>query len=187
MSTYAEAAASSGPTGAEKLPLPPSVKSTSQPLGGVELVSQEELDHLRADVEDAATDAVAASKKTLGEVADITEKDADKFADDAKSLWSQCVAYVGDKYAAAANYVRSRAPAEEKCAQAAYKELQNPAVLGQLALVAGAVSALCYVNSEKTRIRTDNKYVVAIHAAVITALVVGDVYVFRKLYRKSKK
>lgn len=187
MSTYAEAAASSGPTGAEKLPLPPTVEATSQPLGGVELVSQEKLEQLRTEVNDAATAAVDASKKTLGEVADIGEDDAKKLAADTRSLWSKVSAYVSDRYAAASSYVRSHVPeADSDYVTSAGRELQNPAVLGQLALLAAAGSALGYVYSEKTRINTDNKYVVAIHAAVITALVVGDVYVFRKLYRKSK-
>lgn len=187
MSTYAEAAASSGPKGAEKLPLPPSIEPTSQPLGGVEVVSQEKFDQLKSDVEHASADAVAASKKTLGEVAEIADEDAEKLSDDAKSIWSQCLSYVGDKYAAAASYVRSRAPAATLLGYPNSSELQNPALLGQLVLVASSATALCYVGAERARIRTENKYVVAIHAAAITALVAGHAYMFRKLYRKSKK
>ncbi|EEQ36802.1 hypothetical protein EJF18_10956 [Clavispora lusitaniae] len=185
MSTYAEAAASSGPTGAQKLPEPAKVQHTTEPHGGVELVDKEELEEIKKDAKERARDAVAKGKKTLGDVAEVSREDAKRLKEEGKSLWSQAVAYASEKYDAVSSYVRRNVNSDTVAA--AGRELQNPAVVGQLALIAGAATAGSYVYSERARIRSDNGYVVAIHAGLITALVLGDVYVFRRLYARSKR
>lgn len=66
-------------------------------------------------------------------------------------------------------------------------ELQNPVVVTQLAVIAGGLSAGYLGYLERQRINTDNKYVVGIHASIITGLVLLDGYLFNTYYPKYDK
>lgn len=179
--SYAEAAASSGPLGADKLPEPTRVEKTTQPLGSVETVDEKEFARIKREALKAAHNAVDAGKE---HVADL-KKELLELEKESQPYVEKAVAYVKDKYAAAASYVSSVVHSDKvNCAS---KELQNPVVVGQLAVIAGGAAAGWLVFCERSRIRSDNKYVVGIHAGVITAFLLADVYVFQKLYPKYKK
>lgn len=182
MSSYADAAASSGPTGhPSKIPEPKKVQENYEPLGSVETVDGKEFNRLKAKASQAAEDAVKASKKQAKEV----KKELAELEKDARPYLDQAVAFLKEKYAVASDYVSTTLSRENL--NSAGKELQNPVVIGQLAAIAAGASAAAFVYSERARIRSDNKYVVAIHAGIVTALVLGDVYVFQQLYPKYRK
>ncbi|KAM9931244.1 hypothetical protein OXX80_009097 [Metschnikowia pulcherrima] len=183
--SYAEAAASSGPTKAEKIPEPAKLERTSEPHGSVETLDGKEFEKKRKEaakeVERVASEAAKASKKQAKEI----KKEIDEFEKNAAPYFQQAVSFVKEKYAQLSAAVTSRVNTET--VSNAVVELQNPVVLSQLALIAGGATAGWYVYAERAHIRSDNKYVVAIHAGLVTALVLGDAYVFQKLYPKYKK
>ncbi|OBA24326.1 hypothetical protein METBIDRAFT_37495 [Metschnikowia bicuspidata var. bicuspidata NRRL YB-4993] len=183
--SYAEAAASSGPANIEKIPEPAKLERTSEPQGSVETLDAEEFEKQRheaaREVERVAADAAKASKKQAKQI----KKEFDEIEKNSAPYLSQMVGYVKEKYAALSSALSSRANAD--CASSAAAELQNPVVLSQLALIAGGATAGWYLYAERAHIRSENKYVLAIHAAIATGLVLGDVYVFQNLYPKYKK
>lgn len=181
MSSYADAAASSGPVGAEKLPQPPKVERTSNPLGSVETVDGKEFEKIKKQALKTAKEAVESGKEHVQDF----KKELKDLEDKSKPFLEKAVGYVKEQYAAASAYVSSYV--NKDTVSAAGKELQNPVVVGQLALIAGGATAGWFVYTERARINTDNKYVVAIHAGIITGLLLADVYVFDKLYPKYKK
>lgn len=182
MSSYADAAASLGPTGhPKKIPEPTKVAETTEPRGSVETVDAKEFERAKKQASKAAEDAVRAGK----EQAKHLKKELKELEEDAKPYVEKFVGYVKEQYAYLTNYVASIGNSD--VVKTAGEELQNPVVVGQLAVIAAGATAGWFVLSEKARIRLDNKYVVAIHAGVITALVLGDAYVFQQLYPKYKK
>lgn len=181
MSSYADIAASSGPTGAEKLPEPPKVEHNTNPQGSVETVDEKEFAKIKKQALKAAKDAVDAGKEHVKDF----KKEIKEIEKESQPYVEKALDFFKEKYAAAASYVSSVVNSDS--VSAAGKELQNPVVVGQLALIAGGATAGWFVYSERARINTDNKYVVAIHAGIVTAFVLADVYVFEKLYPKYKK
>lgn len=181
MSSYAEVAAESGPIGAEKIPQPAQVERTSEPRGSVETVPKEEFEKIKKQALQAANDAVAAGKAHVEDF----RKELKETEELLKPRVEKAVGYLKEKYSAAAAYISSFVSKDS--VNAAGKELQNPVVVGQLAVVAGGATACYFVSQERARINSDNKYVVAIHAGIITGLILADVYVFQQLYPKYKK
>lgn len=181
MSSYADVAASSGPTGAAKIPEPVKVERKTEPSGSVETVSEEEFEKIKKEASKIAEESVRAGKE---KVKDFKKELAD-WESKGKPYFEKALSYVQEKYAAVSSYVQATVNSEQSTK--ARKELQNPVVIGQLAVILGAATAGYFVYAERARIRTENKYVLALHAGVVTALVLGDKYVFEKLYPKYKK
>lgn len=188
--SYADAAASSGPIGAEKIPEPTTVKS-SPVSGNIEVVAEDKFDELKKAAEsDAAKvekDAKAFEKKA--------KKDIKNFENKAKDEYSDLVALLSKKYqeasAYASQFFSNLGDNTSKAVAKTSTELENPvvviqAVAGISGIVAGYIGYL-----ERHRIRTDSNVVLAIHGAVITGLIGLDVYLFGKYYpqydKKSKK
>lgn len=181
MSSYAEVAAESGPIGADKLPVPAQLETTTEPLGSVETVPEEEFEKIKKKTLDAANDAVASGKAYVEDL----KKELKEVEEELKPCVEKAVSYVKEKYAAAAAYLSTLVTKDS--VDCVGKELQNPVVVGQLAVVACGATASYFCFQESARINTNNKYVVAIHASVVTGLILADVYVFQKLYPKYKK
>lgn len=181
MSSYADVAASSGPIGAEKLPEPAKLERTTEPLGSVETVDEKEFAKIKKQALKTAKDAIDAGKEHVQDF----KKELKELEEESKPYLEKAVDYLKGTYAAAASYVSSVVNSDT--VTAASKELQNPVVLGQLVLIAGGATAGWFVYSERARINTNNKYVIGIHAGLITALILADKYVFDKLYPKYKK
>ncbi|RKP32127.1 hypothetical protein METBISCDRAFT_26076 [Metschnikowia bicuspidata] len=200
--SYAKAPASSSPTGApQKLPKSAELEVTTESLGSIQFVDAdtfEQVDKVEKKAQQNIKEKVhSASKKG--------KKAAREINNEAKELNGE----LGNNPLVTRflNCVRSSvacATSKAACLQsrvvetvnktfstetvsAAYTELQNPVVVGQLAVLGAGATAGWFVYAESDRIRSDNKYVVALHAGVVTALVLADVYVFLNLYAKNKK
>lgn len=185
MSSYADAAKTLGPAKVEKIPEPAKVESTSTPHGSVETIDGKEFDKKRKEaakeVKRVASEAAKASK----EQAEVIKEELDELEKKLAPYFEKVVGFLQEKYAAFVSTVNANV--NKDTLNQASEELQNPVVLSQLALIAGGATAGYFVYSERAHIRLENKYVVAIHAGLVTALVLGDVYVFQKMYPKYKK
>ncbi|KAF3985227.1 hypothetical protein FT663_05380 [Candidozyma haemuli var. vulneris] len=192
--SYAEAAAANGPTGSKVVEDP--MHSTPEDVKneaaeGAEKVKKEaskaskdaskEADKLKKDASKATDEAIKKGKAT----ADNVKKDLKELEKESKPYIDSVTKFVKEKYQAASNFVTSYV--NKDTVSAAGAEFQNPVVLGQLAVILGGATAGWFVYSERARIRSDNKYVVGIHAALITGLVVADGFIFSQLYPKYKK
>lgn len=140
-----------------------------------------EAEKAKHDAKDALDNA---AKKGKAEV-DKLEKEFHDLEDRAKPYVKRLVAAVLDKWAQLSSRVRASVNRDQ--VHAAAEELKNPVVVGQIAVAAGGAVAGWFVYSERNRIRSENKYVVAIHAGIITGLVLADAYVVSKLYPKYKR
>lgn len=185
MSTYADAAASSGPIGAEKLPEPAQVEKTTNPKGSVETIDGKEFEKKKKEAAKEAKKVTEEATKKAKKQAEIVKGEIDDFKKDTAPYLEKAINYVKDTYAQVSSAVSSRV--NSQTASQAVTELQNPVVISQLALIAGGATAGWFVYSERAHIRSDNKIVVAIHAGIATALILGDVYLFQNLYPKYKK
>ena len=182
MSTYADAAASSGPIGAEKIPEPPKVKSTSNPNGNVETVDEDEFDELKKKANDAVDRGAKKVKDFSKEANENGEAYLNKFIASVKAGINNVTKNVRDF---TANFGDNSTQLVAKASE----EFKNPVVITQAlvgisGLVAGYMTYL-----ERHRIHSDNKVVLATHGAIITGLIVADGYLFQKYYPqyKSKK
>lgn len=185
--SYAEAAASSGPIGAERLPKPTQVKTTTNPSGGVETVDHQEFEELKKEFEEGSNEALNKAKSKARDL----KKELHDLEDEAKPYWDKAVAQVKSSIAKLSDYFgKSAATAQQYSSQAlatTCQELQNPVVVAQTlvgitGVVAGYIGYL-----ERKRINTDNKAVLCVHASVLTGLVLADGFLFNKYYPKYKK
>lgn len=178
MSTYADAAASSGPTGGNVVePHKDETKETKeakQEINKAANKASQKADKFSKEASETGKKTAEEVKKELGELEKKSAPYVESFTN-----------FVKEKYNAVAGYVSQKVNKDNL--KAAGQELKNPVVLGQLAVIVGGATAGLYVYSERARIRSDNKYVVAIHAGIITGLVLADGFIFSKLYEKSKK
>lgn len=192
--SYAEAASSQGPTGSKVVEDPLNLtpndvkKEASQGADKVKKDANEalkkaskEADKIKKDASKATEDAIKKGKAAT----DNVKKDLKELEKESRPYIEQATKFVKEKYQAAANFVGSYV--NKDTVAAAGNELQNPVVLGQIAVILGGATAGWFVYSERARIRSDNKYVVGIHAAVITGLVLADGVLFSQLYPKYKK
>lgn len=118
-------------------------------------------------------------------------KELNHLEEEGQNLLSQFVAYVKST-ANSIGQSLNKAGAELQLATSAAVsrtsvELQNPVVIAQIAVAAGGAAAGYLAYLERYRINTDNKYVVGIHASIITGLVVLDGYLFSTYYPKYDK
>lgn len=185
--SYAEAAASSGPTGEPiKLPKPAELEVTTDPLGSLETVDAKKFEKERKEARELGEKAQREAQKAVNAVKDESkklEKEWDNLKHD--SNVEKVVDYVKQLIANATAFV-NRTFSKETVDTVA-TELQNPVVVGQIAALGAGAAAGWFVYAESDRIRSDNKYVVALHAGIVTAAVLADIYVFQNLYPKYKK
>lgn len=196
--SYAEAAASNGPTG-------PSV--FEDPMHTTPEEAKNEVSHEADKVKKDAKKAGKDASKEASKEAEKVKKDASKAKDEAvkkgkayaleakkefrelekesKPYIDSAANFLKEKYNQAASFVSQYV--NRDTVNAAGQELQNPVVLGQLAVILGGATAGWFVYAERARIRSENKYVVGLHAAIITGLVVADSYIFSALYPKYSK
>ncbi|GEQ72356.1 hypothetical protein JCM33374_g6043 [Metschnikowia sp. JCM 33374] len=157
--SYAEAAASSGPA--------------------------KEFEQKRKEAAKEVEKIASKAAKVSKEQAEVIKKEFDEFEKESAPYIEKALNFVKEKYAYVSSSISSKFNSES--VSSTVTELQNPVVLSQLALIIGGATAGWFVYAERAHIRSENKYVVAIHAGIVTALVLGDVYVFQKLYPKYKK
>lgn len=211
--SYAEAAAASrSPSASDKLPKPVDVESSEAESESAAEKAKDYVDQTSKEFYDAADNAsrdvqrfgVNASKEAqnLGnkanKAAHKATKDAKKvrkaISDEAEELQNQIknnsavqkgIAFVKQQVTNVSDFW-SKTFSKENI-EALSTELQNPVVLGQLAVIGAGATAGWYVYAERARINASNKFVVALHASIITGLILADFYTFQKLYPKYKK
>lgn len=179
--SYADAAASSGPIGAEKLPSVPKVQSKTQPSGSVETVSEEDFAKLKKDAKAAAKEISDTSKQTLGDIS----KELKDLEGKGQGYLDKLIQTVKSSYADLSAYVSSKTNSES--AVTIKKELQNPVVVSQILVGASGLVAGYLTYLERHRIKSENKVVLATHGAIITGLILVDGYLFKTYYPKYKK
>ncbi|ODV77595.1 uncharacterized protein CANTADRAFT_56556 [Suhomyces tanzawaensis NRRL Y-17324] len=185
--SYAEAAASSGPTGANKLPSPPKVKQTSDPSGNVETVNAKEFEKLKKQGKQEAHDIIEKNNEKAKRV----EEELEKLEREGKSILNKVIASLQDGAAQLSQYFNGAGAKlqSESCTVVSRTatELQNPVVVAQaLVGVTGAIAGY-FAYLERKRINTESGLVLGIHASVITGLVLADGYLFNKFYPKYDK
>lgn len=183
--SYADAAASSGPIGAEKIPEPTKVVQTETPssTGNIETVPEDKFAELKRKTE--------AKLEERGVDTDKLKKDAKDFEKKAEKEASDFVACLQKKFSEASAYLSkfTARAGEETSKAAAYTstELENPVVVLQVLAGLGGIVAGYVGYLERHRIRSDSNIVLGIHGAIITGLVGLDYYLFSTYYPKYDK
>ncbi|CAK9438765.1 uncharacterized protein LODBEIA_P29890 [Lodderomyces beijingensis] len=125
------------------------------------------------------------------EAYEAAKKDFDEFEKEGKTFLSQLWADIQSFSKRVGTVVQKNAQAlQETSGQALSRagvELQNPVVITQLFVTAGGAAAAYLVYLERHRIKSDNNYVVGLHASIITGLVLLDGFLFEKYYPKYDK
>lgn len=179
MSTYADAAASSGPIGAEKIPEPPKVKSTSNPLGNVETLAEEEFEEFKKKTHEA----IDTGKKKVQEFSKEANEQGEAYLN---QVITSIKAGINNITKSVSDFTANFGDNSAQLLARTSEEFKNPVVITQAlvgisGLVAGYVTYL-----ERHRIHSDNKAVLATHGAIITGLIVADSYLFNKYYPQYK-
>lgn len=188
MSSYADAAASSGPIGAKKIPEPTKVEHTT-PEGNIETVPEQKFDKLKKQAEkkleqEVDTAELKKDAKAYGKRAKDFEKRAEK---EGKDLLALAQEKLSATYSYVSNYLSNFNVESRKTVAYAQSELENPVVVLQTIAGIGGLVAGYVTYLERHRIRTDSNIVLGIHGAIITGLVGLDVYLFGKYYPKYDK
>lgn len=179
--SYADAAASSGPIGAEKIASPPQVKHTTDPSGSVETLPEDEFNKLKKDAEKEAKKAKAAGKEHIGDF----KKELHDLEERGEGYLNCFIKTVKSKYNDVSSYI-SKNTNSEKIASLQL-ELKNPVVITQALVGLGGVIGGYFTYLERHRIKSDNKVVLATHGAIITGLILIDGYLFKTYYPKYDK
>lgn len=148
-------------------------------------------------LEDAPKEVRVAADKAIQHAEEAIQKDIEKAEElkkeldkEGKTLYSQLIELFNKSSTKVSSVVSEYSACAlnrgQRAANITITELQNPVVATQVVVgLTGAVAAyLAYL--ERGRILS-NKYVVGIHAGVITALVLADGYLFGKYYKQYKK
>lgn len=160
--TYAEAAASSGPTGSGKVPPVPQVETVDEPHGSVQSVSEEEF------------------KKLKGESVE-TEEQVPESAPQSK--WLQIASSVQNFFSSKTACLSTKS---KELARKSQSELKNPVVASQVIVAVSAIAAGYVGFAERSRILNAPRYAVSVHAAIVTGLVGLDLFLVNKFYPKYK-
>ena len=148
---------------------------------------QEKANELSAKGQEFFDEASAKGKEFLEEA----KKELNHLEEEGKDLLSKFVKWVKATSRSVGQSLNKTANEVSKVTSQAVSrtsvELQNPVVVTQLAVVAGGLSAGYLGYLERHRINTDNKYVVGLHASIITGLVLLDGYLFNTYYPKYDK
>lgn len=156
-------------------------------------------EELKKDAHKFANKAYAKGKEiakdgheAIHQFAEDHEDELKEFEERTKSLWELVVTHTTKAVQQVSNFVTAKSQcASNMASQTAVKtkrELQNPAVVGQIA-VAVAAAATGYITfvERKHRINTNSKTVLGVHASVVTGLILLDAYVFKRAYNKYDK
>lgn len=192
--SYAEAAASSGPTGAEKLPNPPvhterekvepeidqdyqELKAKAQKLAdeGKDKYSQLEKDG-KAKLHQLEKDG----KAKLNELEEETKSAVNNIYQWVKEQLiyiDQNLGGIGGSIVGNSTFYLTKF----------YQELNNPVVVAQTIVGLVGLGAGYVAYKDRYRIDTDNNVVLGIHAGVITGLVLTDRWLFNKYYPQFEK
>ncbi|ODV94379.1 hypothetical protein PACTADRAFT_81957 [Pachysolen tannophilus NRRL Y-2460] len=164
MSSYADAAANTN-------------RKLDSAASNAEGNAKVDADKLKKKAGETASDA----KKKLSDLEKDGKSKLDETEDFLKKYYNIFSSYVSDfggKVSAKSSDVSSKA----------YKELQNPAVIGQIIATFGALGAFYVGYIERSKIFNSNhKCVVSAHVAVVTGFVLLDGFLFNKYYNKYKK
>ncbi|RCK55735.1 hypothetical protein Cantr_05040 [Candida viswanathii] len=148
---------------------------------------KEYLDEASARGKEFLDEANDKSKEFLEEA----KKELNHLEEEGKDLLSKFVAWVKSTSQSIGQSLNKTGDEVAKTTSEAVSrtsvELQNPVVVAQIAVIAGGLGAGYLGYLERHRINTDNKYVVGIHASIITGLVLLDGYLFTTYYPKYDK
>lgn len=128
----------------------------------------------------------------LHQFAEDHEDEIKEFEERTKSLWELVVAHTTKAVEQVSNFVSAKSQCASNQATKAVvntkRELQNPAVVGQIG-VAVAAAAAGYITfvERKHRINTNSKTVLGVHASVVTGLILLDAFVFKRAYNRYDK
>lgn len=183
--SYADAAASSGPIGAEKIPEPARLQETPNPSGSgnIESVSQKKFDKLKQETEKSRAHLEADVERAKKEAKEL-EKKAKKEGKKLLELLKQGYADAGKYFA---EFSQNVSETTNAALTKTLKELENPVVVIQALAGIGGLVAGYVTYLERHRIRSDSNTVLGIHAAIITGLIGLDAYLFGKYYPKYDK
>lgn len=173
MSSYADVAASSGPQGAEKVPRVPEVETRTEPHGSVQTAPAEEVERIN-EGGSHPLEKESRSARKLGV----------SFHQKAITIIQDGINKLKQKAGVAYN---SLSVNSKKAACVASTELKNPVVVSQVLLGLSGSVASYILYAERGRINTNNKAVIAIHAGIITGLVLLDGFLVKTYYPKYKK
>ncbi|EMG46621.1 hypothetical protein SBY92_005447 [Candida maltosa Xu316] len=162
-------------------------KIVAEEAGKLQQQGEEELEQANAKGREFLEEANEKGKEFLKEA----KKELNHLEEEGKDLLSKLVAWVKSTATCVGETLtKVSSDAQVATSNAVSKtavELQNPVVVAQVAVVAGGIGAGYLAYLEKHRINTDNKYVVGIHASIITGLVLLDGYLFTTYYPKYDK
>jgi uncharacterized phage infection (PIP) family protein YhgE len=185
--SYAQAAGSSGPIGAEKLPQPAQVETTEEPQGHIEVVDTEQFEDLKNKTKTTLKKVSADLKETV----DQAEKEFDKLEKESKSVFNDIASFINKKLVELNGQLNGTltklSKSTSQAVSSAYAELQNPVVLVQTVIGLTGIAAGYVAYVDRHRIRSDNNMVLGIHASIITGLVLVDGYLFNKYYGRYQK
>lgn len=192
--SYAEAAASSGPIGAEKLPNPPVHSERNK----VETELDEDYKELKAKAQKLSEQG----KEKFDEIESKGSKKLHQLKKDGKSKFNDLeqetksvvhnvyewikdqlvyidnnLGGIGGKVVGTSTFYLTKF----------YQELTNPVVLIQSIVGVVGLSACYIAYKDKYRINTDNNLVLGIHASVLTGVVLADAWLFTKYFPKFEK
>ncbi|KAG7195557.1 uncharacterized protein KQ657_003324 [Scheffersomyces spartinae] len=180
--SYAEAAASSGPAGAKKIPSPPQVETTIEPKGNVEVVPEEEFEKLKKDAKVKVNELKKDAKEKKEQLSKKAKEWEDEGASFLKKVWDQIVLTASQTKELVYSFTSNIVPQTQVAADRALVELQNPVVVVQGLLGITAAIAGYFGIKECHRIHSESKLVIGVHAAIITGLITADSFFFNKYY-----
>lgn len=181
--SYAEAAKSSGPIGAEKIPPPPTVEK-SQPQGNIEVIPESKLSEFQTNEK---------QKIDMSKVKDFS-KDVEKEIEEAKARGEDLLSKLIKNLKASFTKINSKVydlgvttkTETVKFSEFAINEFKNPVVVIQSLVGVSAIVAGYFGYLERHRVNYNNNLTLGIHASILTGLVLADGYLFNKFYPKYK-
>ncbi|KAK6201329.1 uncharacterized protein RJT21DRAFT_1274 [Scheffersomyces amazonensis] len=148
---------------------------------------EEEYENLKKDVEGIAKDAYEEGK-TEGEK---IKKELRKFRKEAESYFAKLLDSLKRVGAQAQTSIQGVASKASKTSSTVFSqtvtELQNPVVIAQTVVGITGIAAGYAAYLERSRINTDNKLVLSLHASIITGLILLDGFLFTTYYPKYDK
>lgn len=175
--SYADAAASSGPLGADKLPSPPQLERTTSPAGNVETVSQDEFKKIKKNAKAEAERLRAEGREHVKDF----KKELHDLEEEGKSYLARLIKSARAHISAWSDAINNTS------LETTAEEFKNPVVVAQALVGLGGLVAGYFTWVERHRINTDNRVVVATHGAIITGLILVDGYLFKTYYPQYNK
>lgn len=175
--SYADAAASSGPIGAEKVPAPPQLEKTTNPAGNVETVPDDEFKKIKKNSKAEAERLRAEGREHVKDF----KKELHDLEEEGKSYLTKFINCARTRISGLVDSVSNTS------VESVAEEFKNPVVVAQALVGLGGLVAGYFTWLERHRINTDNRVVVATHSAIITGLILVDGYLFKTYYPQFNK